>query len=244
MPSSTSVPAPEPHVQAGSEPLPTGEPLSLRLKEHTATAHENTETSAFMSQLLSGKLSKEAVAIYTAQLWHVYSALEPAIRAARHTPEIAAVYDANLERTEQLEQDLYYFYGAQWKDEVEPLAATKDYVARIHKLASSADNPGAAASPELLAHHYVRYMGDIAGGQVIARRVADFYGVAAEGLNFYDFSAIGKIPPYRERYRAGVDGLECGVDKEKRLLDEAVEVFAYNSAMFEGLDSMLTRQPL
>lgn len=65
------------------------------------------------------------------------------------------------------------------------------YVTRIAQLASS-DEPA-----PLLAHAYVRYLGDLSGGQVIRRRVAKSYGLDVDGdgdgrgTEFYAFKPLG-----------------------------------------------------
>ena len=87
----------------------------------------------------------------------------------------------------------------------------------------------------MIAHHYVRYLGDISGGQVIAVRVADLYNVAPEALKFYDFSAIGKIPPYRTNYRQRLDNLPLTARQRTELIGEANTAFGMNSALFADL---------
>ena len=52
-----------------------------------------------------------------------------------------------------------------------------DYVARLQAL----------PPPHLAAHAYVRYLGDLAGGPVLARIVGRAYGLQQQGLAFYRF---------------------------------------------------------
>ena len=84
-----------------------------------------------------------------------------------------------------------------------------------------------SASPEpapLLAHAYVRYLGDLSGGQVIRRRVARAYGLEEDngaGVAFYEFklggggsASIGDMKKIKEWYR---EGMNAGVGDDRDL---------------------------
>lgn len=207
----------------------TTTPLSQMLREETARAHASAEGSDFMTRLMAGELSAEALATFTGQLWFIYEALERAVRAVAHTRIAGAVADPRLERRDALEHDLAEMYGPQWRDEVRILPATARYVARLESL----DTPG--SEPRVVAHHYVRYLGDISGGQVIAARLGALYGIDPDALNFYNFAAIGKIPPYRSAYREALDELALSDAQRAALIAEAQAAFACNSAVFAEL---------
>jgi heme oxygenase len=64
----------------------------------------------------------------------------------------------------------------------------------------------------LLAHAYVRYLGDLSGGQIIGGRIKRAYGLKGkEGTAFYDFSAKGE--------RSGFESDPSGEGGKKRLMD-------------------------
>lgn len=203
-------------------------PLSVALREETAHAHENAERSAFMQRLISGELTAEAAADLGGQLWFVYESLERAVRSVADTPIASAVADPRLERRFALEADLAALVGGDWREKIRILPATASYVARLEEISGSA--------VEVVAHHYVRYLGDVSGGQVIAARLGALYDIEPDALNFYDFSAIGKIPPYRKGYRERLDSLILTADEREALLVEAQRAFAYNSAIFGELN--------
>ena len=54
------------------------DPLSVLLRQSTSAAHEEAESSAFMGDLLEGRLDAAAIASLTAQLYTLYGAMEPA----------------------------------------------------------------------------------------------------------------------------------------------------------------------
>jgi len=85
-----------------------------------------------------------------------------------------------------------------------------EYTTHLQALSDSAD------PSLLLAHAYVRYVGDLSGGQVIRRHVAKAYGTdvaSGEGVRFYDFKSldntrsgtIGDFKKIKEWFRAGMN---------------------------------------
>ena len=104
---------------------------------------------------------------------------------------------------------------------VQPPALSR-YVGCIQELAAS-PNPS-----RLLAHAYVRYLGDLSGGQFIRRRICKAYGLeeGVGGVSFYDFRTLtgslesanaGEMKRIKEWYR---DGMNAGVGDDKELKGE------------------------
>ncbi|WP_426717776.1 heme oxygenase (biliverdin-producing) [Corynebacterium auriscanis] len=215
----------------------TTTPLSVALRDCTSQAHERAEGSDFMSELLNGDLKPSAVSALTGQLWFVYRALENAVRRVATTPIVAPIVDTRLQRVAALENDLAHLLGIDWAEQVKMLPATSRYVDRL-------DSFGEEDAACVVAHHYVRYLGDISGGQVIAARLGVLYDIAPEALKFYDFSAIGKIPPYRTRYRQQLNALPVTEKQRAKLIEEANEAFAMNSAVFTDLYEVCVERPV
>jgi heme oxygenase (biliverdin-producing, ferredoxin) len=68
------------------------------------------------------------------------------------------------------------------------------YTFHLNKLAESSD------PSLLLAHSYIRYLGDLSGGQVISRAISKAYGLDHPdklGVMFYQFSRLGGGGPAR-----------------------------------------------
>ena len=102
-------------------------------------------------------------------------------------------------------------------------APLSDYVSRIRTLSASD-----ASAPLLIAHAYVRYLGDLSGGQVIKRRLMKVYDLpeTGEGVRFYEFgSASGngskasqpEMKRVKDWYRGGMD---IGVGEDEKLKGE------------------------
>jgi heme oxygenase (biliverdin-producing, ferredoxin) len=126
-----------------------------------------------------------------------------------------------------------------------PPPALTAYLARLHTLAASR-----ASAPLLLAHAYVRYLGDLSGGQVIRRRIAKAYALptddgADSGTAFYAFGVSGEsgrdagagdMRRIKQAFREGMDeGAGDDAALKRRLADEANVAFALNTALFDAL---------
>ncbi|WP_235936351.1 biliverdin-producing heme oxygenase [Brevibacterium rongguiense] len=197
-------------------------PLSTAIKTATAQAHDETENSSFMSQLMGGHLDRAAYTTLTGQLLLIYRELEAAVSAHRTDPALAPLADPALERTAALEADWAALTGG--AADPSPLPATRAYIERLCGL----------DAPQLAAHHYTRYLGDLSGGQIIATLVQRHYGID-EGRAFYDFSHLGKLKPYKDRYRSALDSLPLTAEQRADLLAEASAAFECNRALFEDL---------
>lgn len=201
-------------------------PTSDVLREATARAHERAERSAFVTELMDGRLDADAYVALAGQLLFVYRALESAgDRLASH-PVAAAVLDERLRRTPSLESDLVAL-GVD-PSELSMLPATADYVAAIE--ASGHD------AARFVAHHYTRYLGDLSGGQIIASKLRNLYGVSEDALTFYRFDGIDKLKRYKDGYRDRLDALELGDEATDALTAEAIRAFEFNQELFAALE--------
>ncbi len=200
--------------------------FSERLRTATDAAHRDAEQSAFTAALLGGGLSGDAVTALLGQSYFVYEALERV--GAEHTdPVVASFQSAELPRLDRLAADLEAARGPRWRAGLVPLPATNEYVARIE--ASATDGA------RYLAHHYLRYLGDLSGGQIIATLVRRHYGIPAERLSFYSFDEIAKPKLFKDAYRARLDSLGWDGATEDRFIDEAALGYRLNRRLFDEL---------
>lgn len=204
--------------------------LSVAMKEGSAAEHAAAEQSAFVTELLAGRVTAHAYAEYLLRLRVVYAALEGAIRANCGDPLVAAVYDPALERLTAIDADLQHWCpGAAW--EVHSPAAAA-YAERITDLTW-----GGA----LLAHHYTRYLGDLSGGRLIRNALERTFGLRGAGLAFYEFPFRSK--PYKDSYRARVDALRPRGDEIDRVVDEVRLAFGLNRGLLEELTEHVPSHP-
>ena len=202
-------------------------PLSTLLREGTRAEHEAAEGSAFVDDLLAGRLTVAAYADLALQLHTVYRALEEVGEAVRATPEGAGVVFDELLRVPALESDLAHLLGTAWRDAAEPVPAAVAYAAEIRQ--------GGADAGAYVAHAYTRYLGDLSGGQVIGRMVQRHYGVPDEGVAFYAFPAVPKPKPFKDLYRSRVDALPLTDGQREAVVERARVAFRHNRALFAAL---------
>jgi heme oxygenase len=206
-------------------------PLAARLRAATAEQHARAEGSPFVGHLLSGRLTAAAYADLAGQLWFVYRALEEPARRLRDDVVVGPLLAESLFRRPHLEADLAVLRGAGWRRGLEPLPATGRYAGRIATLARE-------WTPGYLAHHYTRYLGDLSGGQVMRRNLAEHYSLPDGALSFFAFPAIPKPKPFKDEYRRLLDCVPLDEPTMNRVTDEARHAFDLNTALFGELHEL------
>ncbi|THH20583.1 hypothetical protein EW146_g797 [Bondarzewia mesenterica] len=160
-------------------------PIATLLRLSTAAAHETINHSAGAEWLTRGELDKEEYVRFLIMLWHVYDTLESALEKHSSNPALNPTYNPTLlARAPALLSDISHLLGVTTSEvQSHPLfldvavptsQPVEEYTSRLRSLADSPD------PAPLLAHAYVRYLGDLSGGQVVRRRVARAYGLEDE----------------------------------------------------------------
>jgi len=189
--------------------------LSQLVKEASKEVHLEAERSPFMVALMKGDLPSEAYFDYIAQLAPIYEAIE------KWNGKLP-FFDHRLDRFERIIADLEYVGTRIVCDE------TIDYVKHIKSLIRKKDEV------RLVAHHYVRYLGDLSGGQAIGALVARNLSIPPNFLSFYDFDDIGDRVRYKETYRENLDTV-ISPDDHQKFIDETILAFEYNKKIFFAL---------
>lgn len=215
----------------GEQPEPRGSApgLAARLRAGTRAEHLAAERSGIMRAILvDGRLTRERYAALLRGLHAIYAALEAEL--ARHAahPALAPLRDPALARAARLAADLVVHHGPGWPA-LPPAPAAADYARHLHDL-------GARAPERLVAHAYVRYLGDLSGGQLLPARVAAAAGVPPdEGFSFYAFPGVADAGAYKQRFRAALDALPLDAAQSDAVVDEARDAFARHVVLFEQL---------
>ncbi len=213
-------------------------PLSEALRLTTSEAHRDAETSPYISDLMGGRSCRSAFVMLAVQQLVIYEALEQSVTRHAAHPLLAPLADRRLDRVNALHHDLTELAGPDHVDQI--LSGRLPVVRATHAYATMLRETTAAET--VLANHYVRYLGDLSGGQAIAALVRRHYGIPAEALSFYRFDDIGAVKPYKDAYRMTLDQLTATPDQRAAILDAAVESFRLNEAVFAELAA--TQQPL
>lgn len=176
----------------------------MSLKELTHEQHRRAETRPFVKILFSGNVNPKLYATYLKNQHPMYEILE--VCAMPHglfngIPEIR--------RAPAILADFIELWGADNEERPRMCPVVDEY---IRYILSIKDDP-----KKLMAHVYVRHMGDLSGGQMIAKRIPG-------SGKYYQF---GDNPEkIKEAIRAKLDD---------SLADEAKICFAYATKFFEEM---------
>jgi heme oxygenase len=208
--------------------------LAIQLREGTQHSHKMAENTAFMKCFLKGIVERDPFRKLLANLYFVYTVLEAELHRYQQHPVVGPIYFPELDREKALEEDLAFYYGETWRLDIEPLASGKAYVDRIREVA--------ARDPALLvAHAYVRYMGDLSGGQSLRNVVRSALSLSAnEGTRFYDFDFIPTVEArraFKGRYRDALNGLTVNDGLAQRIVAEANLAFQLNRDVMHELEA-------
>ena len=207
--------------------------LASQLREGTKKAHTMAENTGFVSCFLKGVVDKASYRTLVADLWFVYSAMEEEIGRLADHPVVGPIHAPALNRREALEQDLAFYFGGDWRQQIRATPGAQQYVARIRQVAKEA--------PELLVgHHYTRYIGDLSGGQILKNIAQKAMSLGEhDGLRFYEFDAIPDEKAFKSNYRATLDALPIDQATADRIVAEANQAFHCNMKMFQELEGNL-----
>jgi heme oxygenase len=130
----------------------------MSLRELTSEKHKDAERQEFVKILLSGKIHPDFYAAFLANQYHIYYQLEA----------MSNLYDQlkglpDIKRARSIIAD----FNEIWSDAEKrpPIVPVVNEYSRYLTELSKTD------PSKLFAHIYVRHMGDLAGGQMIAKKV-------------------------------------------------------------------------
>lgn len=205
-------------------------PLAERLRTATRDLHRSVERAGPMPALLRGRLPRAGYLALLRNLHPLYEALESGlVRHAAH-PQLSPLQLPPLARAGALAADLDALHGPGWARVLPLCAAAQDYVEHLRLLADR--------QPALLAAHaYVRYLGDLHGGQVLARLVGQGLQLpAGQGVSFYDFGGAERVAARVHAFRLGLDAIAPDEAAAQALVDEACGAFERHRELFEQLE--------
>lgn len=209
--------------------------LATKLREGTKKAHTMAENVGFVKCFLKGVVEKNSYRKLVANFYFVYLAMEEEMERHRQHPILSKIYFPQLNRQRSLEQDLNFYYGSNWREQIALSPEGEAYVQHIREVSVSA--------PELLiAHSYTRYMGDLSGGQIlkgIAQRAMNLSD--GQGTAFYEFKDIPDEKQFKATYREALDEMPIDDATADRIVDEANAAFGINMKLFQELEGNLIK---
>ncbi len=208
--------------------------LSSKLRVGTKKAHTMAENVGFVKCFLKGVVEKSSYRKLVSNFYFVYSAMEEEMEKHKNHPILSKINFPELYRKQTLEQDLAYYYGANWREQVKLSPAGEAYVKRIRNLSEK--------SPELLiSHSYTRYMGDLSGGQILKGIAQTAMNLTDGGTAFYEFPEISDEKAFKANYRAALDEMPLDEATCDRIVEEANDAFGVNMKMFQELEGNLIK---
>ena len=130
----------------------------MSLKELTKDNHTNAERQEFVKILFSGTIDPKLYATYLYNQFPMYELLEVCAMPHGLLSDMPGIL-----RAKAIRADFEELWGSDEEDRPKMCAVVKQYMDHIMKIN---DDPKL-----LMAHIYVRHMGDLAGGQMIAKKV-------------------------------------------------------------------------
>lgn len=208
--------------------------LATKLREGTKKAHTMAENVGFVKCFLKGVVEKTSYRKLVANLYFVYSVMEEEMERHKGHPIVSKIYFPELNRKSSLEQDLHYYYGSNWREQIAISEAGQAYVNRIREISET--------QPELLvAHSYTRYLGDLSGGQILKNIAQRAMNLSGDGTAFYEFADISDEKAFKAKYRQALDKLPVDDATADRIVEEANSAFGMNMKLFNELEGNLVK---
>ena len=182
------------------------------LKELTKEQHKNAERSNFAKKLVSGKIQALEYHTYLYNMGFLYGTLENIAMSLGVLDDIDGI-----RRTDNIWKDYHEMRHKFAMDRFLPpdiLDSVAEYIDYLHSIKHN--------KHKILAHIYVRHMGDLSGGQIIAKRLGDKFPT-----NFYQFDEDQDTLKEKLREKLNND-----------MAEEAMRAFDHAHYIFLELDKL------
>jgi heme oxygenase len=215
-------------------PMPVAGGFAARLRAGTALLHARAERTGAIAAMLRGQVDRATYALLLHNLLQAYRAIEDGLERHRASPLLAQFARPEYYRAAPLAADLLAVVGS---DRAQGLALLPAGARYAHRASLAAEGNGEL----LIAHSYVRVLGDLSGGQTLARVLARALLLPAEALRFFAFPDIADLGAAKAAYRAALDETGPRLVAPERVLREAQVAFRLNIALSEAVRDAAAR---
>ncbi len=210
-------------------------PFLVKVRGRTKHLHACAERSGVISDLLHNRAELADYALLLRNLLPAYVELETGLGRHLRSPAGAGLLaDRRVFRSQALRQDLSAICGPDWSSRLRLLPVGKTYARHVYNLAS-----GSGAG--LIAHAYVRYLGDLSGGQIVKKLLQKNFGMTDESLAFYAFPEIDDLDTFREEFRLLIEQAAGMAGDAEELIEEACLGFELNIRLSEEVQMVSRR---
>ena len=199
----------------------TGRPLSEVMRERTAQIHAEAERTGIVADILRRKADRQGYAVLLRNLLPVYERLEAALVQRAGHPVLAPFACRELHRSQALRRDLNRIHGDDFARALPLLPSAEAYADHVSWLAKDDE-------VALVAHAYVRYFGDLSGGQILKKLLGKALLLPADMLTFYEFDSLVDPAAAKRGLRAAIDLAGRMSPEPESLIAEAICAFRHN----------------
>jgi heme oxygenase (biliverdin-producing, ferredoxin) len=214
--------------------LPASVVTALYLR--TKALHFEAERTGIIRNLLRGEARRNDYVLLLRNLLPAYQALEHGLERHRGSPMLGPLADYEFDRAPAIESDLAALCGARWRHDVPVLATGEFYASRVQE---AAKGNGA----KLIAHAYTRYLGDLSGGQIFQRLLAQSLELRPAELSFYNFPRFSDLDALKADYRKALDQAGALSADPDVVIEEGAIAFSLNIDLSCAIQSMATGEP-
>lgn len=176
----------------------------MSLREITADKHREAENTELMQSMIDGSITDEMYAKYLTQMGLIYARLETIVVNVGLYDDLGGIF-----RTHRIQTDLAEM-TAKINKEFGILESTDAYITHLGTISSQPN--------KVIAHVYVRHMGDMSGGQILKEKVPG-------SGTWYDFT---DVESFKEKIRGRLT-------EKSDIVDEVNKAFDLNIAMFKEI---------
>lgn len=217
-------------MQASSAPAAPG--LSDRMREYTRDLHTQAERGGIVRDLLVRRADRLGHGLHLRNLLPAYEALEASLERL-DAAVLRGLRRPALYRGAAIRSDLSRLFGSAWEDRLPLLPEGHAYGRRVDEAAST--------DPALLiAHAYVRYLGDLNGGRILRGLLAKTLHLDDGALGFYDFPLLGDPGAAAADFRAALDRAGALLADPEPVIAEAAAAFRFSIAVSEAVKSAVS----
>lgn len=203
-------------------------PLADHFKNATWDSHTEAETTGLINDILRGKASLENYIRFLQNLYPAYNMMESSSDWLSTFPEMTPFFGDEIHRSRTIESDLEQLCKLSGMT-LEP------YLPEAQAYASHVQEALLNNHPAMLAHVYVRYLGDLNGGLVLKRLLAKNLELPANCLSFYEFPHIENLAEFRTGFRETLNAITLSEADRQRATQASVDAFKFNVAISNAL---------